>query len=194
MTKQEKLQYFAAHPLVTCVIKDAEPYTQDRIEGVDYVIGKVIAERVSYDPDLIALMLKPLDDRTTQEKGEIMDLIHQGNVDAGGILARSLGYACSWGKYSIADLIRAGVLYSDTKIPVTTQPAIHKNIRTITLEEAYKYGMTVPEKYALINVETSTIFLGSDTEKGIVDALNTMTPAHPLWDKLEFVKKDDYTI
>ena len=110
MTTEEKLQYFAAHPLQACIIKDAEPYTPSIIEGVDYLNKTVISERVNYDPNLICLTLRGLEHKTDKEAQEIKAIVQSGFVEAGGIKARSLGYACGWGKYMIKDLINAGVL------------------------------------------------------------------------------------
>jgi hypothetical protein len=45
------------------------------------------------------------------------------------------------------------------------------------------------ENFALVDVETKEIFIGSDTKEFLRECLQKMTPKHPKYDVLDLVEK-----
>jgi hypothetical protein len=66
---KDYLHYYPKAKILICE-PGVEPVSH-YLEGVDWYLGKAIAERVSYDPTWIKLLLRPLSDMTEEEGMEI---------------------------------------------------------------------------------------------------------------------------
>lgn len=129
---KEKLRFLAQYPKQSCIITEGGArhetiVTHDCIEGVDYVLGKVICERVNWDPSQITLLLKDVKNISDEDALGVCKVYgdYSSHLNLGKYLAESVmklsdpssafiyqylqarGYALPWMGLSIKDLIKA---------------------------------------------------------------------------------------
>lgn len=76
MTTEKKIaDYLHFYPKAPILIYEPgiEPVSH-YLEGIDWCLGKAIAERVNYDPSWIKPILRPLSDITEEEKAEFIEI------------------------------------------------------------------------------------------------------------------------
>ena len=59
----------------------------------------------------------------------------------------------------------------------------------MTTEEIKSLPWSGNEKFALVNIETKEIFLGTDEKSNCIETLQRMTTRHPLFYKLKIIER-----
>lgn len=139
ITIQDRLYITAMHtgPIMICE-PGIEPVPHHIVEGVDYELEQVIAERTNYNPEWIVLLKKPLDKISDDDAIKVGDILHSllnypgfdriqrvknilKNLDTFPSATngeqwlqafdylRVRNYAVRWGPYSVQELIDAGI-------------------------------------------------------------------------------------
>ena len=67
LTSYEKCLVFSSYPGCILFINDTLHPVQDKVEGIDFVNSKVIAERVNWEPSSLTLVLKECKDLWKEE-------------------------------------------------------------------------------------------------------------------------------
>ncbi len=129
ITNDIRLAIFGMYPKQPILIcePNIEPVSH-YIEGIDFYLGKVIAERVDYNPEWIKMHLKSLSDITMADAMEVAKLQH-GTWETWEMVKIDLnspekllpmcwrayqylqpkGYALPYMDYSVEDLVEAGI-------------------------------------------------------------------------------------
>jgi hypothetical protein len=81
LTISERLNIFAQYPKNPIAILDGVPWTPDKVEGVDYIQEILIAERTSFDPLLIKLILTPAQKMTDEDALQFAKDFYLGKKD-----------------------------------------------------------------------------------------------------------------
>lgn len=76
-----RINYLAQYPKQYCLILDNDPPTPDMIEGVDFVLNKIICERVSWKPEEIQLCLNEIKQISSDDISELMKLLFEFYTD-----------------------------------------------------------------------------------------------------------------